>query len=312
MAKSIRLINVDEIIDSDGNPWVPDTTNLAITSGGDAYNYTDASNQKWKIHCFKSSDQFFTTSPLTIEIMIMAGGGYSWDTTASSAPSSGGGAGGVVILTNQQITAGTHSITVGGAGGNSTFGVLTTAIAGGRGGYSASSSDSLSGGSGGGGVAGYPGYAGKSGTSGQGNSGESGFYSSDSGNWTIMSSGGGGGKGSAGGNASASIAGAGGDGINNVFTDVTTTTDIFTLCGVGENGWIASGGGGFGFAQNTSTPARPSAKLGGGGGAYNTTDGITYRLNGVQYTGGGASGISQSSTTQILGGSGAIILRFKL
>lgn len=185
---------------------------------------------------------------VTIEYLVVAGGGG-----AGNAPqwNAGGGAGGAInssysdILSN--ITSLSYTVTVGSGGAagsqgsNSIVFNNVIAIGGGRGGQAATGPLAAggNGGSGGGGSA--NGYPGGLGATGQGYPGASGSPSNN---------GGGGGAGGAGSSASGSIAGTGGIGI-----DVSIT---------GSNVTYAAGGAGGDTASN-GTENRGNGGNGGGG-----------------------------------------------
>ena len=115
-------------------------------------------------HAFISSGTFTPQTPVTCDILQVAGGGGGGSDVNDSA--GGGGAGGLLYLTAQSLTSSNYSVAIGagGAGGlatgtstslgfngtNSTFGALTAAIGGGGGASTRSGSNAGSGGSGGG------------------------------------------------------------------------------------------------------------------------------------------------------------------
>jgi hypothetical protein len=238
------------------------------TGFGEIYN---ASVGQWLI---------FGTSPIiTVEYLVVAGGGAAGNGNGSGYESGGGGAGGLLtgsfanIATNASLP-----ITVGGGGGgangsNSVFNDVT-AIGGGRG--ASGGSAGSSGGSGGGGT--HPGTAGGSGTAGQGNNGGSGAASG---------AGGGGGRGAAGAAASQSTGGAGGVGLQSSISG----SAVYYAGGGGGGGGSAAAGGGLG---------------GGGSGSTGSPGG-----NATANTGGGGGGCAGSSgATGGNGGSGIVILKY--
>jgi hypothetical protein len=262
-----------------------------------------------------SATAYDTTGGLAVslgffsEYLIVAGGGGG----GGSAYGGGGGAGG--LLTNVggaglQLTATSHSITVGtggtgGAsgssgtkgfsGGNSTFTGSLIAIGGGGGGMHGVLGGTgninwagVAGGSGGGGGGNSTGENGPggAGTVGQGNAGGTGFGSSTN---TQRASGGGGGAGAAGQNAASDDAGDGGAGLSNSIT--------------GAPVFYAGGGGG--GARNGAIG------LGGTGGGGNGGRGASTLAaqNGTANTGGGGGGIG-TGTNAGAGGSGIVIVRY--
>jgi hypothetical protein len=147
-------------------------SNGSTLSGGQPY-----SDATYYYRVFRSNGSLVVgSSPLVADILVIAGGG-----AGAYGYAGGGGAGGLVYLTNQTLSIGTFSATVG-AGGNintstynegqdgspSQFGSLTPIAVGGGGGAIYGNAGHT-GGSGGGG--GYSNGPGGSGTAGQGNNG---------------------------------------------------------------------------------------------------------------------------------------------
>ena len=233
---------------------------------------------------------------LTLEYLILGGGGAGGDYFSGdgfNAAAGGGGAGGYVYSSPTTLRASSFSfpITVGSAGvstatsntsggfasngGNSSFNNII-AYGGGRGGAGNSSMVNTyvagSGGSGGGGVRpdGEPSFANAgSGTSGQGNSG--GSYSSGDGD-----GGGGGGATSAGTNG-----GGGSQGGSGFTSSITGTSIVYAGGGGGgkglSGGWVSnnsgSGVGGLGGAKQNTSPGGNALTYGsGGGGAGSATN----------------------------------------
>jgi hypothetical protein len=228
------------------------------------------------------------------DILIVAGGGGG-GTNAGA----GGGAGGLILLESTTVIAGSYDIKVGngGAGGttsnagtlasngnNSSFGSYT-AIAGGAG-VNSGGANGNSGGSGGG--AGNDGSGNKSGgagTTGQGFKGGDGTVPGGS----DRTGGGGGGAGGPGQNSvSSTRAGNGGVGRN---------MSLIFGTSVGQAGWFAGGGGGGVHSGTGGTGGQ------GGGGSENVA--------GVNGTGGGGGG-GRSPNNGLKGGSGIVIIRYKI
>ena len=262
-------------------------------------------------HAFTSSGTFTPSTAITADVLVVAGGGGGG---TDGVRGGGGGAGGIFYATSQSLSANTPYSCVIGAGGtagpynvslntqgsNSTFGSLTAAIGGGRGGGSYSGGSKLggSGGSGGGGgtenSSGSP-YAGGSSTqtgtggTGYGNAGGSAGNGGAAG-------GGGGGAGAAGSNGSATygIAGAGGAGLN-------TWSSWATATNTGASGYYAGGGGGGGTSGNGAA--------GGSGGGGRGGDNSNTEVAGTANTGGGGGG-GGSNGNGAAGGSGIVIIRY--
>jgi hypothetical protein len=260
-------------------------------------------------HVFPASGTFTPTSNLTADVLVVAGGagGGGGNTETGGG---GGGAGGLLGFPSQTFSSGTsYTCTVGAGGavgatnnagsngGNSQFGLLTTAIGGGGGGSAAGAGavgNGQNGGSGGGGQGSQGNYAtGGTGTSGQG-------YAGGGSSTGQRGTGAGGGATSAGGAGNSSGAGATGGSASSAYASWAYATST------GVGGAYAGGGGG-GTTNFTSAGAS-----GGGGGSQGATNGSTY--NATANTGGGgggASSVSGTITTGGAGGSGLIIVRYK-
>lgn len=257
---------------------------LAKATGGAIY----SDSQYW-YHAFAASGTFTPTQSLTADILVVAGGGAGND--------GGGGAGGLLTFASEALSATGYTVTVGGGGSgasngtNSSFGALTAAVGGGKGGiYNATAAGN--GGSGGGAarVSGSYGTA----TSGQGYRG--GSASVGSGN----AAGGGGGAGAIGGDNSGATGGAGGIGATSAFINA-----IGAAVNVGETisgtTYFAGGGGAFG-----GTTAGAAGYGGGGQGSNNSP---TVGTDGKPNTGGGGGGRA-GSVGWGSGGSGIVIVRY--
>ena len=250
---------------------------IALPSGG-----TVTTSGNYRIHTFTSSGTFVNTiASLSVEYLVIAGGGAGGVGDANAnAYGGGGGAGGYRTNVAGQtsgggasaesaltISAGNKTVTVGAGGagasgdnqlgtngGDSVFDSITS-IGGGRGG--ANSADGSSGGSGGGGK--ESDGSGQSGTSGQGYGGGPGSEGGNRG-------GGGGGAGGSGGTSS------GGGGVSSTITGSAVTR----AGGGGSNGSGGSGGGGDG---GDPTGYNGTANTGSGGGAA------------TEHSGNGGSGL---------------------
>jgi hypothetical protein len=240
--------------------------------------------------------------PITVDYLVVAGGGAGGGHVTPNAYGAGGGAGGYLTGTENTAVIGTnYLITVGagatsGTNGSNSQAFSTTATGGGGGGWYTSgqpaSSIGKDGGSGGGGSSGWAGsgmppFPGGSKVSGQGNDGgecnNSGGYQSA----------GGGGAGAAGTNVSGA-GGAGGNGGVGLSSTITGSS-VFYAGGGGGEGWngVAGAGGNGG---------------GGAGASYNPTVGPA--VSGTANTGGGGGGAAGVAGAGGAGGSGIVILRY--
>ena len=250
------------------------------------------------VQVFNSSGTFSVPDGITrVDVLVVGGGGGG-----SGSVSGGGGAGGLVWQEGHSVTPGTDIDVVVGAGGaggatqspgsngaNSSFGSIVAAGGGrgaGAGNVNAAAGD---GGSGGGGArygTSNPHPTGGSRTAGQGNSGGNANPDADS------YAGGGG----AGGVGQSIASGAGNGGIGRDFSHIFGT-------GIGDNGWLAGGGGGC----NASGTAGSGGVGGGGNGAVGTSNG----QSGMPNTGGGGGGaFAYAGGSGGSGGSGAVIVRW--
>lgn len=240
------------------------------------------SDATYYYHRFVNNGNFIPSSPLTVELLNIAGGA-----SAQSDQGGGCGAGGYVYTSGLALTSGTsYPVVVGPAGingqngGNSSFNSQYTAIGGGLPGAYSNAGPQV-GGSGGGGSG--KGQGGAAGTSGQGNAGGSG----------------GGGYGGGGGGAGAASSGAnGGIGISTY-----SAFGLATSTGQNSGGTVYYCGGGGGSARSGSGG---TGGLGGGG------NGNTYTTNlansGLSWSGGGGGG--SDFNAQNTGGFGVVIIRY--
>ena len=247
--------------------------------------------------------------PLTVEYLVVAGGGGGGDGSGGGAGGAGGyrtNYGGTAIAINSATN---YLVTVGGGGaggvGTSTNGsngiasVFHTITSAGGGGGRGEGPGSLpnSGGSGGGGSFNSPRNGGSgntpSTTPSQGNSGGAGGTSNP--DYTGGGGGGAGGVGASAASAGAGVAGNGGVGASNSITG----TAVFYA------------GGGGGGSQNSGSAGTPGTGGSGGGGTglYYGGPGAGASNNGTPNTGGGAGGGAFGATIPS-GGSGIVILRY--
>ena len=259
-----------------------------VASGG-----TMTTNAGYIIHSFTDvGETNFVVSgsgALTCEVLVVAGGGGACPSHGSA-----GGAGGVVWHSNY-VASGSNTVTVGaggigaihytrpGNGSNSVFGAIT-AIGGGAGGaHSPSLKNGMEGGSGGGGAE----YAGR-GAAGKGLQGNSG----------------------------------GGIGYGNDGSSVGTNTMAEGGGGAGAAGLGPQGGIGVEFSQ-FAPHGSPAGWFGGGGSGYesvaggkggggNGTAAEGSASDGVKNTGGGAGSKNNYPGTGGSGGSGIVIVRYKV
>ena len=296
----IRHNTDDNLIETfDGAQWIAVGSQSAPVeaTGGTTNTYTE-NGISYKSHTFTSSGDFVVTAGGFVDVLLVAGGGAGGNWHAG-----GGGAGGLIASEDLEVSATTYSIVVGagGAGGTTsvgnngtdTTGFSLTAVGGGRGGnYITTTAASGGSGAGGNGTTNSTYSPGASGTAGQGNDGGDG-----NGN---HAGGGGGGAGAAGQTAAdANNAGDGGIGLQNSFR---TGSDVYYAGGGGGGVWGGtgyglggSGGGGNGsYNNNSNAPTPGSINTGGGGG------------------GSGSQGNNTSYAAQTTGGSGIVVIRYRV
>ena len=250
-----------------------------FTTGGDSI--VTSGGYRYHIFTTTGSANFVPSTARTVEYLAVAGGG------GGGYYAGGGGGAGGLLNGSYSATASTYTVVVG-AGGLSSPSAGSTLNNGASGADSTvtgtnASVSATGGGGGGGGSGGRNGVAGGSGGAGQrygsgSGTGGSGTVGQGNDGATISSGNQGGGGGGAGGAGSGQNGGAG---LNTYSTWATATS-------TGDNGYYASGGGGY-----TSGTASD-----GGGGAYS--------VEGTANTGGGAGG----DTATKYGGSGIVILRY--
>jgi hypothetical protein len=242
-------------------------------------------------HTFAASGTFTPKQALTVDCLVLAGGG-----AGGSYAGGGGGAGGLRTATGLSLTTTPVSVTVGaggvgatglagGNGVNSVFDTITSTGGGGGGGF-AFSTNGVAGGSGGGATASNAGSAtgGAASPSGQGNAGGN---TSNSG---VGAGAGGGGAGAVGGSSTSSVvAGNGGAGLATSFSGTSVT--------------YAGGGGG-----GADTASGQTAGTGGVGGGGNGA--LSAPTTGTANTGGGGGGRWNPSAAGANGGSGLVIVRY--
>ena len=297
------------------NQWVPiEVTGLTYGTNGFylPFSATELANS---FSNDTNSDAFVPSANLTVNYIVVAGGGSGGAGDSGNYGGGGGGAGGL-LSGSTSVTSGTsYPITVGAGGAaiapsassgskgndgsNSIFSSFT-AIGGGGGGFMSTGGND--GGSGGGGAGG--GGGGGDGTSGQGN---------DGGDHDNYLGAGGGGAGGAGQTRSGTTGGVGGAGADHSGTFGT---------GYGVSGLFAGGGGGgytTGGGQGTAAGAGGSGGGGAGGAVDGTAGATTPGTAGTANTGGGGGGgsayhsgsTSSSDGGSGAGGSGVVLIRYE-
>jgi len=273
----------------------------------------------FKVHIFSNfsaSENFVVNATQLFDILIIAGGGGG----SPANHAAGGGAGGFIYYSQKSLAAATYAIAVGakGSGGtagnrdhtsgtDTTFGTLTTAEGGGRGGYEGSAVTQEVGGSGGGSGSNTNAASrlGANGTANQGNKG------GDAPNQGWHGSGGGGGASSEGidgtatGVANTGVGGAGGAGYTTGATGIYNFTTAGTVT----------------FPANFTAASTSTSYSGGGGGGGNTSGGSASHgggagstVQGVNATGyGGGGGGAGRQAGAVKGGDGyqgVVIIRY--
>lgn len=278
-------------------------------SGGDII---ETDGTYW-YHAFKTSGSFTPLTPISADVLVVAGGGSGATMGLADVAGGGGGAGGALGFVSQSLSTIGYTVVVGAGGATpgspsigiqgsgSRFGSLTTAVGGGYGGYY---TDGGPGGSGGGAGGDGVNRTGGTATSGQGNNG--GNMTASGGQY---SGGGGGGYGAAGANAAGSGA-AGGAGTSTVTTYGSLSTTL-SVVGLGVSGFIAGGGGGGGRNVSPGAGGSGGGGTGGqGGGGGKVSDATNGTANTGSGGGGAGSGSSGSSWPGGAGGSGLVVVRY--
>ena len=215
---------------------------VPYATGGD----TIMTDGTYWYHAFKSSGTFTpaTGKSLSCDVLVVAGGGGG----SGAGGYSGAGAGGIFYATAQTIaTAQTATIGAGGAsatnGNNTTFGSLTAAVGGGKGGATNVAGSNGGNGGGGGNVTGTGGTSTQTATGGTGYG-----FAGSAGTVGFAQGGAGGGAGGAGGGVTAGLGGVG----TTAFSSLGSITDTgknvsgtyyFAAGGSNGNGATATGGG---------------------------------------------------------------------
>ncbi len=251
-------------------------------TGGDTETTYNSGGNTYSLHKFTTTaSATFTRDTTGVDILLIGGGG--------SGSNGGGGGGGLLYLTNQTITAGDYTVTVGTGGvngmnhtsyhGEPSMFAGNTAFGGGGGSLAGSSATGGAIGSAGGCAWNVCGS--HLDNSSQGNAGGTGTAPG------CYPVGGGGGAGAVGGSAAGCQTGHGGAGASNSITNAPVT--------------YAGGGGGAGICQCST---QGNGSTGGGGGGAKCTATAT---NGTDELGGGGGG-SQGTTGS--GGDGIVYFRY--
>jgi len=301
-------------------------------SGGDFTNTYTYGGVSYKIHKFTSDGGFLLEGSKDVDFLIIGGGGG-----AGQHSGAGGGAGGLVWLTNQTLTAGTHTATIGAGGQNSGdndqgndgggFGAKGSnssfaskiALGGGGGGYQGGTDTSIMNGGCGGGSSrtqNSPGTSIQFSTYGYGQ-GFDGAGSGANGGANNYAAYAGGGTGQAG------QIRTGGDGSSTFVNSSSAETTAFLLASVAgtdssnnattssSSGTLYIGGGGGGSDQANISTYFPGGKGGGGRGNSNNNS----PTGGLVNTGSGSGGQSYNNSTaytNLYGGSGIVIVRYEI
>jgi len=316
-------------------------------TGGVISDYTDGP-AVYRAHIFTSSGTFDVTAPGdfgdTVEYLVVAGGGSGGGAPTAGGGRGGGGAGGLRTnlpgvqdaggnpLTGSAFpvstSPGSYTVTIGAgaARGNNTSGNKgvdsyfgppstpdgITASGGGAGGYAPEFSPSTEndGGSGGGTYnSGAPNI-------GLGNTPPtSPPQGNNSGQGSDNTASGGGGAGAVGSSAPSTVGGAGGAGVQVAIAGpAADTTGVGALNpGPGQYQWFAGGGGGAG-SWNASPGAAGAGGVGGGGDGKGDGDNADGD-DGLEATGGGGGGTTGQNPGAYNGGnggSGIVIVRYKI
>jgi len=274
----------------------------AQASGG-----TETISGGYKYHTFTSDGTLTVSGSGNVEYLIVGGGGGGGQSNRS-----GGGGAGEAKTGTTTLSAQNYTITIGAGGaegidGSSSSAFGLTSVGGGKGGYY--TTDGGSGGSGGGGGPTSFGGTATAGNDG-GDGGDAGGTNSNRG------SGGGGGAGAAGGDGGVGANGAGGDGGAGIEWPT------------GSGTYYAGGGGGFGIYSGNSGGDGGAGGGGGGGGFFDAaagsggsnggqdgqddTTGDGSGGDGGANTGGGGGGRIGNNGSSGTGGSGIVIVRYKI
>ena len=301
--KNENITNTEPVINVNNIEQIPTTI---YTNSITAYNYYAFTNTTL-------SNSITFPQDTVCDVLVVGGGG-----SGGVSVGSGGGAGGLIYKTGHTFSTGTYNITIG-AGGKVPVSNTDTSDNNGKDTYikNSTNTDLFRAFGGGGGIGqsiAYYGTVPRSGGSGGGgcrhqNTGANATqigqynYGNKGGNGTSLANsyagGGGGGAGTVGGNATTTRAGDGGNGL------------LLNIRGVDE--YFAGGGGGSaGVVSNIITDRALGGKGGGGNGGIATND--IKGSAGIDGTGGGGGGgeYISNAVTAGNGGSGIVIIRWRI
>jgi hypothetical protein len=323
LSSNTSAINIITLTPNTGNFAAGSTFYLYgisnVTEGSKATGGIVSYDSTYYYHMFPYSGTFTPTQSLTVDYLVVAGGG-----SGAKLRGAGGGAGGLrtsvgtvsggggSLESTLSLSASAYTITVGAGGAEKTSdgsngnngsnssiagsGITTVTSTGGGGGATYNVGPGSSGGSGGGGTWSSSIQAGGAPTANQGFAGGSGNGAPNYG------AGGGGGAGVAGTNGTTTVGGNGGNGV------LITAFAIPTATGA-NNGYYAGGGGGASY--NGGTPGTG----GSGGGGSGTNNTATKGGAGIANTGGGGGGGGYNGSDGAnggAGGSGIVIIRYAI
>jgi hypothetical protein len=286
-------------------------SNQAFANGGTISTVIE-NGIRYRVHTFTSSGTLTVLSAGKMEVLTVAGGGAGGYLHGGG----GGGAGGVIYNPDYSVTTGSKTITIGAGGvggfqvptnGNNSVMDTLTAIGGGAGGSETAPINGSNGGSGGGGSGFSTATNGGTGTSGQGAKGGNGSVP-DTSAGLYGSGGGGGGARQDGGNGKegVNILGSAGNGGNGLGVNMTGTTTYY------------GGGGGGGYWGDDITQYGVGGLGGGGNGGAGTGPlgpNNLYPTDGQTNTGGGGGGSRGDGSINRIGasgGSGIVIIRYRI
>ena len=290
--------------------WSSVAFDVAVVATGGTVTDIEQDGKKFRVHTFTSDGTFDVTRGGEVEHLVVGGGGAGGNFWG------GGGGGGGVIMGLDNLSPQTYSIVVGAGGLQSSTedGTADNKVAGGDGVNSSAFNFTAIGGGGGGGDDSKSGRSGGSGgggggggdgglrTPGQGNNGGNSITSA----WVSNGIGGGGGGGSQPGFDSDTVNSQSAKGGGGISSFITGSSVFYAGGGGGGN----SNGGDEGNYEdrNAGLPG-----LGGGGRGQNRSR-ISTRPNesGAPNTGGGGGGSDTRFMPASFGGSGIVIVRYRI
>lgn len=296
-----RIYNA-QLTDTDVKQIYQNTRPQISASGGTTVTTERINGEQYRIHAFEDvGTSTFEVSDAqanaTADVLVVGGGGGAGIGINSSDEGTGGGGAGEVINDSVNISPQSYTITVADGGNSGT----TDNIDGNDGGNSQAFGFTATGGFGSARTEGYStaggDYGGDGNPGGESNLGDTTSDAADD------AGGGGGGASEPGQQAPSEYeAGDGGDGL-----------DVSNIFGTqfGENGVFGGGGGGGVGASEDGTDVELGVGGNGGGGNGGESSNISAE-DGIDNTGGGAGGASQTGERAGNGGSGIVLIRYKL